>query len=394
MRTIDDLSIDGKTVLLRVDFNVPLDKHGIVTIRDDARIRAALPTIKDLLTGGARIVLVAHLGRPKGVVDDALRMAPIAQRLGELLDMPVAVADSMAQAVGDAGHRVILLENIRFDPRETDKDPLRRGELAAELSTGADVFVSDGFGVVHREQASVSDVAALLPNAAGRLVQREVEVFTTLLADPDRPYVVILGGAKVGDKLGVIGNLIARVDTLLIGGGMAYTFLAAQGFPVGDSLLDVDHLDAVRGFIQQAEERGVQILLPVDVVVADAFAPDAQTKVVASTEIPDGWQGLDIGPKTREIFAAAIAGARTVVWNGPMGVFEMPAFAAGTRAVAEALIASDAMTVVGGGDSAAAFAELGLDSDAITHISTGGGASLEFLEGKDLPGLRVLEATP
>jgi phosphoglycerate kinase len=394
MRTIDDLSIDGKTVLLRVDFNVPLDKHDIVTIRDDARIRAALPTIKDLLTGGARIVLVAHLGRPKGVVDDALRMAPIAQRLGELLDMPVAVADSMAQAVGDAGHRVILLENIRFDPRETDKDPLRRGELAAELSTGADVFVSDGFGVVHREQASVSDVAALLPNAAGRLVQREVEVFTTLLADPDRPYVVILGGAKVGDKLGVIGNLIARVDTLLIGGGMAYTFLAAQGFPVGDSLLDVDHLDAVRGFMQQAEERGVQILLPVDVVVADAFAPDAQTKVVSSTEIPDGWQGLDIGPKTREIFAAAIAGARTVVWNGPMGVFEMPAFAAGTRAVAEALIASDAMTVVGGGDSAAAFAELGLDSDAITHISTGGGASLEFLEGKDLPGLRVLEVTP
>ncbi len=393
MQTIDDLSIDGKTVLLRVDFNVPLNKDDTVTIRDDARIRAALPTIEDLRAREARIVLVAHLGRPKGVVDEALRMAPVAKRLGELLDVPVVVADSTAEAVQDVAHPIILLENIRFDPRETDKDPQRRATLAAELATGADLFVSDGFGVVHREQASVSDVAALLPNAAGRLVQREVEIFTTLLADPARPYVVILGGAKVGDKLGVIGNLIPRVDTLLIGGGMAYTFLAAQGFNVGDSLLDVDHLDAVRGFIAQAQDRGVKLLLPVDVVVADAFAPDARTKIVATSQIPDGWQGLDIGPQTRELFAGVIAAAKTVVWNGPMGVFEMPAFSAGTRAVAEAMTASDAMTVVGGGDSAAAFAELNLNSDAITHISTGGGASLEFLEGKDLPGLRALEAT-
>lgn len=392
MRTIDDLSVDGKTVLLRVDFNVPLSKSGSVSIRDDARIQAALPTIRDLLARGARLILVAHLGRPTGTVD-ALRMAPVAERLAMLLNQPVAVADSMVQAVADLKHRVVLLENIRFDSRETDKDPAQRALLASELSQGADFFVSDGFGVLHREQASVSDVADLLPNAAGRLVQREVEIFQRLLTDPERPYVVILGGAKVDDKLGVIGNLISRVDALLIGGGMAYTFLAAQGYAVGDSLLEEGHLDTVRQFMREAEARGVHIFLPVDVVIADAFARDAATQVVPASQIPDGWQGLDIGPRTSEMFAEVIAGANTVVWNGPMGVFEMPAFASGTRAVAEALIASDAMTVVGGGDSAAAFSELDLDARAITHISTGGGASLEFLEGKELPGLRVLETT-
>lgn len=392
MRTIDDLSVDGKTVLLRVDFNVPLSKSGSVSIRDDARIQAALPTIRDLLARGARLILVAHLGRPTGTVD-ALRMAPVAERLAMLLNQPVAVADTMVQAVADFKHRVVLLENIRFDSRETDKDPAQRALLASELSQGADFFVSDGFGVLHREQASVSDVADLLPNAAGRLVQREVEIFQRLLTDPERPYVVILGGAKVGDKLGVIGNLISRVDALLIGGGMAYTFLAAQGYAVGDSLLEEGHLDTVREFMREAEARGVHIYLPVDVVIADAFARDAATQVVPASQIPDGWQGLDIGPRTSEMFAEVIAGANTVVWNGPMGVFEMPAFASGTRAVAEALIASDAMTVVGGGDSAAAFSELDLDARAITHISTGGGASLEFLEGKELPGLRVLETT-
>jgi phosphoglycerate kinase len=393
MRTIDDLSVDGKTVLLRVDFNVPLDTSGTISIRDDARIRAALPTIRDLLSRGARIIVVAHLGRPKAGADDALRMAPVAERLSSLLSEPVTVSETMQQAVADTEHRVVLLENIRFDPRETDKNRAQRAALAAELSRGADYFVSDGFGVLHREQASVSDVAQLLPSAAGRLVQREVEVFQRLLDNPERPYVVILGGAKVGDKLGVIENLIPRVDALLIGGGMAYTFLAAQGQSVGDSLLDADHLDAVRDFMRQAQSRGVRIVLPVDVVIADSFAADAATAVVPADQIPDGWQGLDIGPRTGEIFAEVIAGAKTVVWNGPMGVFEMPAFAEGTRTVAEALIASDAMTVVGGGDSAAALTELDLDASGITHISTGGGASLEFLEGKELPGLRALETT-
>lgn len=391
MRTIDDLSVDGKTVLLRVDFNVPLDTSGTISIRDDARIQAALPTIRDLLARGARVILVAHLGRPKAGADETLRMAPVAERLSSLLNEPVTVSETMRQAVADTQHRVVLLENVRFDPRETDKNRAQRAALAAELSQGADYFVSDGFGVLHREQASVSDVAELLPNAAGRLVQREVEIFQRLLDNPERPYVVILGGAKVGDKLGVIENLIPRVDALLIGGGMAYTFLAAQGQTVGDSLLEADHLDTVRAFMGQAQARGVRILLPVDVVIADTFAPDAATAVVPADQIPDGWQGLDIGPRTGEIFAEVIAGAKTVVWNGPMGVFEMPAFAAGTRAVAEALIASDAMTVVGGGDSAAALTELNLDASGMTHISTGGGASLEFLEGKQLPGLRALE---
>jgi phosphoglycerate kinase len=399
MKSLDDLEVAGRTVLVRADFNVPLadGPDGAKVITDDGRIRAALPTLMYLRDKGAKIVLVAHLGRPKGVASDALSLAPVAARLGELLDAHVAVAGDITgpQARAMAGDMatgdVILLENIRFDARETSKVAEERAALAVELAALADVYVSDGFGVVHREQASVTDVARLLPCAAGRLVHKEASVFGKLLSDPDRPYVVVLGGSKVSDKLGVIGNLITRVDRLLIGGGMAYTFLAAQGNEVGNSLLESDQVDAVRGFIEQAEAKGVELLLPVDVVIADAFAADAATQVVDADAIPAGWMGLDIGPRTREVFASRIADAGTVVWNGPMGVFEMAPFAGGTLAVARAMAASNAMTVIGGGDSAAAVRILDVDENAFTHISTGGGASLEFLEGKNLPGLTVLE---
>ncbi|MDP1876463.1 MAG: phosphoglycerate kinase [Actinomycetota bacterium] len=402
MKSLDDLEVAGRTVLVRADFNVPLadgpdgpDDTKVIT--DDGRIRAALPTIRFLRDQGARVVLVAHLGRPKGVVSDALGLQPIADRLSELLDTDVEVAADItgpqARAMVDALEPggVLLLENIRFDARETSKDPAERGELAAELAALADAFVSDGFGVVHREQASVTDVARLLPAAAGRLVHREATVFTGLLANPARPYVVVLGGSKVSDKLGVIGNLIGRVDRLLIGGGMAFTFLAAQGHDVGESLLEADQIDVVRGFLDQALAAGVELVLPVDVVVADAFAADARTSIVPASGIEAGWRGLDIGPQTVALFASKIADAGTVVWNGPMGVFEMVPFAAGTRGVAEAIAACGGLTVVGGGDSAAAIRLLGLDEADFGHISTGGGASLEFLEGKDLPGLTVLE---
>lgn len=390
MRTIDDLELDGRTALIRVDFNVPLH-DGAIT--DDARIRAAVPTIQDVLSRGASVVLVAHLGRPKGAIVDTLRMDPIAARLSAILGEAVPVANGMVDACNmiTAGARIVLLENIRFDPRETSTSASDRLALARELAQCADVFISDGFGVVHREQASVTDVAALLPSAAGRLVWQEADVFRALLAHPARPYVVIMGGAKVSDKLGVIANLIERVDTLIIGGGMAYTFLAAQGYEVGQSLLEVDQVPAVQALLAAAAERGVEIVLPVDIVVADAFAPDARTQIVPSSAIPAGWQGLDIGPASRERFAQVIAGARTVVWNGPMGVFEFPAFAEGTAAVAHALVANDGFTVVGGGDSAAAVAALGIPASSLSHVSTGGGASLEFLEGKVLPGLAVLE---
>lgn len=395
MRSLDDLQVAGLVVLVRADFNVPLaDGDAGRVITDDGRIRAALPTLQWLRAQGARTVLVAHLGRPKGVVDSTLSLVPVAMRLGELLGAEVQVstlADAPAAVQRLADGDVLLLENIRFDPRETSKDSAERASLAAELASLADVYVAEGFGVVHREQASVTDVARLLPNAAGRLVHKEATVFSGLLADPARPYVVVLGGSKVSDKLGVIGNLIGRVDRLLIGGGMAYTFLAAQGHPVGTSLLEADQIPVVRGFIEQAAARGIELLLPVDVVVADAFAADANHEVVAADAIPEGWMGLDIGPRTRELFASRIADAGTVVWNGPVGVFEMPAFAGGTRAVAEAVAASPAFTVIGGGDSAAAIRALGLDESAFDHISTGGGASLEFLEGKPLPGLTVLE---
>jgi phosphoglycerate kinase len=404
MKSLDDLEVAGRTVLVRADFNVPLadgpdgpDDDKVIT--DDGRIRAALPTIAYLRDHGAKVVLVAHLGRAKGERVPALTLQPVADRLSELLDADVEVADDItgpharAMVAALEPGDVMLLENIRFDARESSKDAAEREALAAELAELADVYVSDGFGVVHRNQASVTDVARKLPNAAGRLVHKEASVFGGIMAEPARPFVVVLGGSKVSDKLGVIGNLIGRVDRLLIGGGMAYTFLAAAGYGVGTSLLEADQIETVRGFVAQAAERGVELVLPVDVVVADAFAADAATQVVAADAIPDGWMGLDIGPATAELFASKIADAGTVVWNGPMGVFEMDAFAAGTLAVARAMAASSALTVIGGGDSAAAVRILDVDEDAFTHISTGGGASLEFLEGKTLPGLAVLEET-
>ena len=396
MKSLDDLEVAGRTVLLRADFNVPLadGPDGTRVITDDGRIRAALPTITFLRDAGAKVVIVCHLGRAKGEFVPELSLAPVAERLGELLGTTVALtslADAPAVVAAEQPGDVILLENIRFDARETSKVAEERQALAAELAALADVYVSDGFGVVHRNQASVTDVARLLPNAAGRLVHKEATVFGGIMADPARPFVVVLGGSKVSDKLGVIGNLITRVDRLLIGGGMAYTFLAAQGYGVGTSLLEADQIDTVKGFIQQAAERGVELVLPVDVVIADAFAADAATQVVDADAIPDGWMGLDIGPRSREIFASKISDAGTVVWNGPMGVFEMEPFAGGTLAVARAMADSSALTVIGGGDSAAAVRILDVDEDKFTHISTGGGASLEFLEGKTLPGLAVLE---
>ncbi|MFC0435915.1 phosphoglycerate kinase [Kutzneria buriramensis] len=400
MKTLDDLiaeGVQGRHVLVRADLNVPLDGDKIT---DDGRIRAFLPTAKRLSEAGARVVVTAHLGRPKGEPDAKYSLAPAAARLGELLGAEVALA---ADVVGDSARSVVgaltdggvaLLENIRFDPRETSKDAAEREALADDLvSLVGDkaAFVSDGFGVVHRKQASVYDVAAKLPHYAGGLVLAEVEVLRKLTEDTARPYVVVLGGAKVSDKLGVIANLLTKVDRLLIGGGMAYTFLKAQGHEVGNSLLQADQLDQVRGFLAEAEKRGVELVLPVDVLAATTFAEDAPYEVVPTDAIPADREGLDIGPKTRELFASKLADAKTVFWNGPMGVFEFAAFAGGTRAVAQALVASDAFTVVGGGDSAAAVRQLGLPEDGFSHISTGGGASLEYLEGKELPGVKVLE---
>lgn len=397
--SLEDLSVAGSVVLVRVDFNVPLanDATGARVITDTGRITAALPTIEYLRDAGAKVLLLAHLGRPKGVVDPAASLAPVAAVLGELLGTNVPLAADIASArellaEADPGD-IVLLENIRFDSRETSKDAAERALLAAELADLGQAFVSDGFGVVHREQASVTDLARVLPHAAGRLVQRESEVFSRLLGDPARPYVVLLGGSKVSDKLAVIGNLIPRVDRLLIGGGMAFTFLAAQGYSVGDSLLEADQIPAVEGFLEQAARRGVEVGLPIDVVVADRFAADAEVRVVPAQQIPDGWMGLDIGPQTAERYAERIADAGTVVWNGPMGVFEMEPFAAGTTIIAEAMAQSPGMTVVGGGDSAAAIRLLGIDESRFDHISTGGGASLEFLEGKELPGLVALQDT-
>ncbi len=401
MKSISDLDIAGKTVLLRSDFNVPLAKDGSGVITDDGRIVASLPTLKALTGAGAKVVIVAHLGRPKGVgFEESGSLAPVAKRLGELLGQDIALASDITGESAKATvaalqpGQVALLENIRFDARETSKDEAQRKELAAELAAMADVYVSDGFGVVHRKQASVTDVAELLPNAAGLLVEKEVKSFSKVLADPDRPYVVILGGSKVSDKLGVIDNLIDSVDRLLIGGGMAYTFLAAQGHTVGDSLLEADQIEAVKGYLAKAEEKGIELLIPVDTRVSVAFpskeVPAPENKVVPSSGIEDGWMGLDIGPETIALFSSKVADARTVVWNGPMGVFEFPAFADGTLQVATAIADSGAFSVIGGGDSAAAVRQLGLE-DGFSHISTGGGASLELLEGKTLPGLAVLE---
>jgi phosphoglycerate kinase len=397
MKTLADLlaeGVAGRRVLVRADLNVPLDGDNIT---DDGRVRASLPTIQQLTGAGARVVVAAHLGRPKGEPDPKFSLAPVAKRLGELLGSEVKLAQDVtgpsAKATIEslADGEVALLENIRFDARETSKDEAERDALAGELAELATAFVSDGFGVVHRKQASVYDVAKRLPHYAGGLVLAEVKVLRKLTEDPARPYVVVLGGAKVSDKLGVIANLLSKVDRLLIGGGMAYTFLKAQGHEVGNSLLQEDQLDQVRGFLKEAEERGVELLLPVDVLAATEFGPDAPHEVVAATGIPADREGLDIGPKTRELFASKLADARTVFWNGPMGVFEFEAFSGGTRAVAQALVDSDAFSVVGGGDSAAAVRQLGLPEDGFSHISTGGGASLEFLEGKQLPGVSVLE---
>lgn len=399
IKQLEDLDVAGRRVLVRADFNVPFAKgDGPRTITDDGRIRAALPTINYLVGAGAKVILTAHLGRPKTGPTPELSLEPVAIRLAELLGKRVAFATDVtgpsAQAVisGLQNGDVALLENVRFDARDQSKLAEERAAMAAELAAFADVFVSDGFGVVHREEATVTDVARLLPHGAGRLVFTEAAVFQKVLSNPDRPYVVVLGGSKVSDKLGVIGNLLNVVDELLIGGGMCFTFLAALGHEVGDSLLEIDQLDTVKGFIAAAKERGVKLTLPTDVVVADAFAADAAHKVVPANGIEAGWRGLDIGPTTQQAFASAVLQARTVVWNGPMGVFEMAPFAAGTRAVAQAMIENrNAMTVVGGGDSAAAVRTLGLDESQFTHISTGGGASLEFLEGKTLPGIAVLE---
>jgi phosphoglycerate kinase len=395
MRSLDDLlaeGVSGRRVLLRADLNVPLDK-GTGAITDDGRIRASLPTLQALRDAGARVVVAAHLGRPKGAPDPQYSLAPVAERLAELLGAPVPLAADVAgddarrraAALGDGD--VLLLENVRFEAAETSKDDAERGELADRLAALADVYVDDAFGAVHRKHASVYDVALRLPHVAGRLVARELEVLTTLTTDPERPYVVVLGGSKVSDKLAVIEALLPKVDKLLVGGGMCFTFLAAQGFGVGVSLLETDEVDTCRRLLEEAGER---IALPVDVVCAADLSDDAETTVVLAEEIPADLKGLDVGPQTVQAFAAQLAAARTVFWNGPMGVFELAPFQAGTRGVAQAVAAVDGLSVVGGGDSAAAIRQLGLDEDAYGHVSTGGGASLEYLEGRELPGLAVL----
>ncbi len=394
VHTLDDLDVAGRRVLVRSDLNVPLDGH---TITDDGRIRASLPTIRALLDRDARVVVMSHLGRPDGQVRPELSLRFVADRLGELLGRKVAFAgDTVGPAAREAvavlgDGDTVLLENVRFDPRETSKDETQRGALADAYAELGDAFVSDGFGVLHRKQASVFDVAERLPHAAGRLVQSEVEVLQLLTGDPERPYSVVLGGSKVSDKLAVIANLLKRVDRMFVGGGMVYTFLAAAGLSTGTSLLEADQVDTVRDLVGEAADRGVELVLPTDVVVAERFAPDARPTVVASDAIPDDQMGLDIGPDSSALFAERLADSRTVFWNGPMGVFEFPAFAAGTRALAQALTSVDGLTVVGGGDSAAAVRALGFADTDFGHISTGGGASLEFLEGKTLPGIAVLE---
>ncbi|GGB95226.1 phosphoglycerate kinase [Cellulomonas carbonis] len=398
MKTIEDLGdLRGKRVLVRADLNVPLDG---TTITDDGRVRAAVPTIKKLVDAGAKVVVAAHLGRPKGAPEAKYSLAPVATRLGELLGTTVTLAEdtvgesarATVAALGDG--EVALLENIRFDARETSKDEAERASLADDLAALADAFVSDGFGVVHRKQASVYDVALKLPAAVGGLVLTEVEALRRATDDPERPYAVVLGGSKVSDKLGVIANLLGKADRLLIGGGMVFTFLAAKGHAVGTSLLEEDQIETVKGYLATAEERGVEIVLPTDVVVADSFAADAPHDVVPADAMPEGRMGLDIGPESAELFRSKLLDARTIVWNGPMGVFEFDAFAAGTRAVAQAMVDAGeqgAFSIVGGGDSAAAVRRLGFDEGGFGHISTGGGASLEFLEGKELPGIAVLE---
>src|SRR3954451_21015176 len=380
---VDSLGdVVGKRVLVRSDLNVPLE-DGKIT--DDGRIRASVPQIRALVDAGAKVVVCAHLGRPKGAPDPRYSLAPVAARLGELLGRDVAFVEDPASS--DPSKDVALLENVRFNPGETSKDDTERAAYADALAPVADVYVDDAFGAVHRKHASVYDVARRLPHAAGELVQREVEVLQRLTENPERPYVIVLGGSKVSDKLKVIESLLPRVDTLLVGGGMCFTFLAAQGHDVGDSLLEADQVEACRGFLGTGK-----VVLPTDVVVADHVSADAKTDVVAADAIPAGSKGLDIGPESVALFRERLDGAKTVFWNGPMGVFELEPFAAGTLGVAEAVAAlPDALTVVGGGDSAAAVRRLGIDEARFGHISTGGGASLEYLEGKELPGLTALE---
>lgn len=388
-KTIRDVDVQGKRVLMRVDFNVPMQDG---TITDDKRIRAALPTIKHAIEAGGKVILMSHLGRPKGKPDDAFRLDPVAKRLSELLGQPVQKVDDcigadVEQAVAklEPGD-VLLLENVRFYAQETDNDP----EFAKALAALGDIFVNDAFGTAHRAHASTTGVADYLPAVSGFLMEKELEFLGGAVEEPKRPFVAILGGAKVKDKIAVIESLLNKVDTLIIGGGMAYTFLKAQGYEVGNSLLDEERLEFCRSIMAKAEEKGVELLLPVDVVVAKEYGPDAEHKVVSSREMPADWEGLDIGPETAKRFSAAVKDAGTVVWNGPMGVFEFEAFAKGTLSVAQALADSSAVTIIGGGDSAAAVEQMGL-ADKMTHVSTGGGASLEFLEGKVLPGVAALD---
>jgi len=399
LRTIESLgSLQGRRVIVRCDLNVPLDRGRIT---DDGRIRASLPTLRALIGQGARVVIVSHLGRPDGAPDAKYSLAPVAARLGELLGTGVAFAtDTVGDAATDAVAQltdggVVVLENLRFNAGETSKVDAERAAFADRLAALGDVLVSDGFGVVHRKQASVYELATILPSAAGLLIATELDVLDRLTEKPEAPYTVVLGGSKVSDKLGVIGHLLPRVDSLLIGGGMVFTFLAAQGHKVGSSLLESDQLDTVRGYLAEAERLGVKIVLPTDIVVASKFGGDAEHQVTPADAIEDtpfgaSGLGLDIGPDSARTFAAIIRASKTVFWNGPMGVFELAAFAEGTRTVAAALTEVDGLSVVGGGDSAAAVRILGFNDDQFGHISTGGGASLEFLEGKRLPGLEVL----
>ncbi len=418
-KTVKDVEVAGRKVLLRCDFNVPMAKDGSGVITDDKRIRAALPTIQYLLDQGAAVIACSHMGKPEPSFDKwvkkqtekgkdpasltqekwsktlaELSLKPVAARLGELLGREVIMAadvvgpDAQAKAAALQPGQVLLLENTRFEKGETKNDPELAKKMAGLAGEGG-VYVSDAFGAVHRAHASTAGAAQFLPAVSGFLIQKELDFIGGALASPKRPLVAILGGSKVSSKIGVINNLLEIADTIIIGGGMAYTFSAAQGGKVGDSLLEADWMDYSKEMVQKAQDKGVKLLLPVDTVCADQFAPDAKTQVVKSGEIPDGWQGLDIGPETVKLYCQAVAGAGTVIWNGPMGVFEFPAFAVGTQAVAEALSKTNAVTIIGGGDSAAAVQQLGY-ADKMTHISTGGGASLEFMEGKELPGVACL----
>ena len=388
-KTIRDIPLKGKRALVRVDFNVPMDEQG--NVADDNRIQGAIPTIRFLVDAGARVVLMSHMGRPKGAVNPKYSLAPVAKRLAELLGQSVHMAKDV---VGEDADRTVaalkdgevaMLENLRFHAEEEKNDP----DFARKLASYGDVYVNDAFGTAHRAHASTEGVTHCLPAVSGFLIEKELKFLGSALENPERPFVAVLGGAKVSDKLGVINNLLEKVDTLIIGGGMAYTFVKAQGGEIGESLLEEDKLDYARDMLKKAKEKGVKLLLPEDVLAADSFSNDAKTQVLPIGQIPAGWQGLDIGPKTRKIFYDAVKNAKTVVWNGPMGVFEFPAFAAGTKAVAQAMADSGGTTIVGGGDSAAAVAQLGF-ADQISHISTGGGASLEFLEGLELPGVAAL----